>query len=277
MRSGLACGWRLRSWFDYLVHDDSTTGIDVADHLTEARQRARQMLASEAHLGAVDDWRCVLVSARDAVILIWLTWVALQGFGDPPFTGMMLVAMAVALALLVGMSTGRSTFAQVRHYASELERERAEIRDNFDEEREEIRALYAAKGFREPLLGQIVDTLAADDDRLLKVMMEEELGLSMYHINHPLIVGLWNFSAALAAGLVLALPVALFSPGAAYWWIPLCGAVVLVILSVIAAWATGRSITEFFTVGVTIALVTGGVVYFLGQWLVRFVNGSPMS
>lgn len=235
------------------------------------------MLASEAHLGAVDDWRRVLVSARDAVILVWLTWVALLGFGGPPFTGMMLVAMAVALALLVGMSTGRSTLAQVRYYASELERERAEIRDHFDEEREEIRALYAAKGFREPLLGQIVDTLAADDDRLLKVMMEEELGLSMYHINHPLIVGLWNFSAALVAGLVLALPVALFPPGTAYWWIPLCGAVLLMILSIIAAWATRRSIIEFFTVGMTIALVTGGVVYFLGQWLVRFVNGSLMS
>jgi len=43
---------------------------DAADHVAEARQRARQVLAGESHIGAVDDWRRALVSARDALILI---------------------------------------------------------------------------------------------------------------------------------------------------------------------------------------------------------------
>ena len=63
------------------------------------------VLGGESQLGAVDDWRKRLVSARDALILVWLAWVGLHGFGDPPFTGYFLVAFAVGLALLMGIST----------------------------------------------------------------------------------------------------------------------------------------------------------------------------
>ena len=244
---------------------------DAADHVAEARQRARQVLAGESHIGAVDDWRRALVGARDALILIWLAWVALHGFGDPPFTGWMLVALAVALALLLGISTARSTRTQVEYYAAEMDRERTEIRTNFEHEREEVRELYAAKGFRDPLLTQIVETLSADDDRLLKVMMEEELGLSLYHVNHPLIVGLWNFAGALVAGLALALPTAWMGPGSAHWWMPLGGCLLLAAASWVSARSTGRSMIEFFAVGVVMALVTGGVTYALSQWFAQFI------
>ncbi len=242
---------------------------DAADHVTEARQRARQVLAGESHLGAVDDWRRALVSARDALIFVWLAWVGLHGFGDPPFTGWMLVALTVALAVLVGISTARSTYTQVQYYAAELDRERHEIRTDFEHEREEVRALYAAKGFQEPLLGQIVDTLSADDDRLLKVMMEEELGLSLSHVNHPLLVGLWNFLGALIAGLALSLPAALTHSGTAHWWMPTGGTILLAVYAYLSARYTGRRIMESFTVGMVMAVVTGGIAYTLSQWFAQ--------
>jgi len=253
-----------------------TGGIvaDAADHVTEARRRARQVLSGEAHLGAVDDWRRALVSARDTLILIWLAWVTLHGFGDPPIAGYALVALSMGTAFLMGISVGRSTYTQVQYYASELDRERAEIRDDYEHEREEVRALYAAKGFRDPLLSQIVDTLSADEDRLLKVMMEEELGLAMYHVNHPLVVGLWNFAASAAAGLVLALPVALSGAGFAHIWMPAAGAAAIGVLAIISALATGRSMMEFLTVGLVMAIVTGGVAFALSQWLAGFVSSA---
>lgn len=257
------------------VHEPDPAGLDAAaDHITEARQRARQVLSSEAHLGAVDDWRRVLVSARDAVILVWLVWVALHAYGDPPFTAWMLTALAIGLALLCGISTGRSTYMQLEYYTSELDRERMEIRENFDGEREEVRALYAAKGFREPLLGQIVDTLCSDDDRLLKVMMEEELGLLMYHVPHPVVVGLWNFGGSLVAGLTLAWPLAYLTAPASHLWMPIGGVVLLAIIAVAAAKATQRRAIEFFATGVVTAAITGGVVYFLSQWFSGFLAGT---
>lgn len=259
---------------DAPVVDDKAISGDAADHVVDARQRARLVLSGESHIGAIDDWRRTLISARDALILIWLTWLGLHGFGDPSFIGWMLVAMSVALAFLTGISTARSTQAQVDYYTAELQRERAEIRDDREHEREEVVALYAAKGFQEPLLTQIVDVLCADDDRLLKVMMEEELGLSLFHVNHPLLVGLWNFAAAVAAGLVLAVPVAMNGPSFAFTWIPSAGCVVLAVVSVISARATGRSVFEFFAVGIIMAIVTGGVVYTLAQWFSQFVVGG---
>ncbi len=240
---------------------------DAADHITEARHRAREVFSGEAHLSDVDDWRRTFVSARDALTLLWITWVGLHGLGDPPYTVNLLVALAVAMALWRGISTGRATLTKIQYYATELDRERSEIQHHFEHEKEEVRALYAAKGFRPPLLDQIVDTLAADDDRLLKVMMEEELGLSMHHMSHPLAVGLWNFAGPLAAGLGLVLPLLWIPPDAAHTWVPVGGAVLMALISGIAARISGRSFIEFFAVGVITAVVTGGVAYYLAQWL----------
>jgi len=239
----------------------------VTDHLSEARNRAREMLSTEAHLGDVDDWRRALVSGRDAIIVIWMVWLAMHGLNDPPFTGPLLAAVSIGLALLLGISTARSTYMQVQFYAEELERERREIRDSFPQEREEIRALYAAKGFSGTLLEQIVDTLCADDDRLLKIMMEEELGLNLHHVHHPLMVGIWNFGGALAPGLLLTLPLLWLSTAAAHGWMPIAAAFLLLIVSVVSALATKRNTLGCFAVAVIMAGVTGGVAYFLAQWL----------
>lgn len=247
---------------------------EAADHVSEARLRARQVLGSEAHLGAVDDWRRALVSARDALILTWVIWLALTGFGSGLSIGPFLLALTLALALLVGISTGRSTYLQVQYYESELERERNEIHNSFDHECDEVRALYAAKGFREPLLTQIVDTLTSDEDRLLKLMLEEELGLSTEHMNHPLVVGLWNFLGAFLAGGMLALPLIWLSPQESRVWMPAGGILLMGVVSVVSSRATRRSVVELFATGVVMATITGGVAYLLSQWLAGIAGGT---
>lgn len=249
------------------AHDGVPSTSDTAEHVSEARMRARHLLSSEAHVGAVDDWRRALVSARDTLLLIFLIWATLRGFGTPALSGHMLTAMAVGIALFFGVSTGRATRLQVQYFSDELERERSEIRDHFEHECEEVRELYAAKGFHGPLLDQVVDTLTSDDDRLLKVMMEEELGLLVHHMTHPLLVGVWNFTASVLVGLMLALPTVWLSASASRVWVPACGAVVLAVISLIAARAARRGFVEFFAAGTMMAVATGGVAYFLAQWL----------
>ena len=71
---------------DHHPQPPQSTNSDAADHVVEARQRARQVLAGESHLGDVDDWRRTLISARDTLLMIWITWTLLYGFGEPPFT-----------------------------------------------------------------------------------------------------------------------------------------------------------------------------------------------
>lgn len=85
-----------------------------------------------------------------------------------------------------------------------LEQEKWEIEHNRPQERDELRELYRAKGFEGKLLEDVLQVLMADGDRLLKVMVEEELGLSLENVEHPLKQGLGaGLGASLAAVLCL--------------------------------------------------------------------------
>jgi hypothetical protein len=67
-----------------------------------------------------------------------------------------------------------------------IEEERWEIEHNREQEREELREMYKVKGFSGKLLDDVVDVLMSDDNRLLGVMLEEELGLHLEVHEHPL-------------------------------------------------------------------------------------------
>ena len=86
-----------------------------------------------------------------------------------------------------------------------IEEERWEIEHHRPQEKEELRALYAARGFSGKLLDEAIEVLMADDNRLLQVMLEEELGLSLESYEHPLKQALGAFSGAVISGMVLIL------------------------------------------------------------------------
>ena len=80
-----------------------------------------------------------------------------------------------------------------------VEEERYEIENHRQQEREELKELYRAKGFQGKLLDEVVDVLMADGERLLKVMVEEELGLSLQSQEHPLKQGAGSALGAFVA------------------------------------------------------------------------------
>ncbi len=72
-----------------------------------------------------------------------------------------------------------------------IEDEKYEIEHHRKREREELEMIYSAKGFSGPLLNDVIDTLMADDNRLLQVMIEEEMGLTLGQFEHPLKQGMF--------------------------------------------------------------------------------------
>lgn len=76
-----------------------------------------------------------------------------------------LLATGFAAAITESISMGAvgytSSIAQRDYYRAEQDRETAEIETMPGEEREEIRKIYAAKGFSGDLLEQVVDTITA--------------------------------------------------------------------------------------------------------------------
>src|SRR5919202_1292330 len=92
-----------------------------------------------------------------------------------------LLAAGFAAAITESISMGAvgytSSVAERDYYQAEQDRENQEIGAVPDAERQEVRDIYAAKGFSGALLDHVVDTITANRDTWIETMMSEELKL----------------------------------------------------------------------------------------------------
>jgi vacuolar iron transporter family protein len=92
-----------------------------------------------------------------------------------------LVVTGIAAAITESISMGAvayTSFGSDRDfYLAERETEQSEISSDPDEEREEIREIYATKGFRGQLLDDVVETITSNRETWVSTMMNEELHL----------------------------------------------------------------------------------------------------
>lgn len=180
--------------------DDSFShfkGKDAMGHVAEAQAEgiidSAEIHGTETpgHLAAAAD------SARDTAAAMALVWA-------------LLVQLHQSSALLLGIFAAGWTFWKIGRSAwlgwFRLERlhrvlaqEKWEIEHHRQQERDELRVLYAAKGFEGKLLEDVLDVLMADGDRLLRVMVEEELGLRLQAYEHPLKQALGSLIGAVFA------------------------------------------------------------------------------
>ncbi len=92
-----------------------------------------------------------------------------------------LIAAGLAASFTESISMGAvayTSFGSVRDfYIAQRRREQEEIEAEPDVERQEIRDIYAAKGFQGQLLEDVVNTITANRDAWVDTMMNEELHL----------------------------------------------------------------------------------------------------
>lgn len=87
------------------------------------------------------------------------------------------------------------------NYEKHKRREYWEIENQPDCERQEIAAIYAAKGFSGRLLDRVVKQITEDKDRWVDVMMKEELMMSEEQ-RSPFKIGLVTYMSFIAIGLI---------------------------------------------------------------------------
>ena len=137
--------------------------------------------------------------------------------------------------------------------------ERYEIEHHRPQEKEELRAFYEAKGFSGKLLDEVVEVLMADDNRLLQIMLEEEMGLNLESYEHPLKQAFGALVGVVGAGLIMSLGL-YFLPN----WGPLICAFVVISLSAGgAAQAERRAVLPAIIWNDAVAALAAGVAYFL--------------
>lgn len=135
-------------------------------------------------------------AARETAFLMLLIWSLFR----PDFPSYLQIALFFLGWTIWKM--GRSAWlgwSRLERLHRLVAEEKWEIDHHRDQEREELKALYEAKGFKGKLLDDVIEVLMADGDRLLRVMLEEELGLRLEKQEHPLKLALGSCLGALSA------------------------------------------------------------------------------
>lgn len=161
------------------MSNDHFKGKEALGHVAEAQAKgilsAAEIHGTEipGHLSAACD------AAREiAIFLLILSFFTLS----LPF----LIIFTLSFLVWKGGRSAWLGWFRLERMHRIVDQERWEIKHHRKQEREELKELYRTKGFEGKLLEEVLDVLMADDERLLKVMVEEELFLTVGNFEHPL-------------------------------------------------------------------------------------------
>jgi hypothetical protein len=199
-------------------------------------------------------------AARDSAILLASLWLFLQHFNLNPHS-MLTYLTIIAISWLIWKS-GRSAWigwSRLERLHRILAQEKWEIEHNRAQEREELTALYAAKGLTGKLLTDVIDVFMADGDRLLRVMVEEELGLSLRSTEHPLKQGLGAAIGCIFTSCIAFLLLYLFPQ----WGIILGCIIAVGAAAALASQQSQNRITNAVVWNIGLAIVSIGTAFFL--------------
>lgn len=248
--------------------NDHFNGREAIEHVAEAH--AKGLIASSeihgaetpGHISALAD------AARDTALVLLLVWTILIPFHIAAFSLIKILAV-----FSFGWSIwkcGRSAWlgwSRLERLHRILEQERWEIQHQRPQERLELQALYSAKGLEGKLLDDVLDVLMADDNRLLRVMVEEELGLSLESHEHPLKQGLGALIGSLLSALTCLIGLVL-SP---HFGIIVASLMVMGICGVILAYHAKNRLVSAAIWNIGLGALSFGTVYFLLEYLFQMV------
>lgn len=240
-------------------------GKSVSEHLKEARLRGSSV-SSETHGMELPGQ---LLAAADAsretsllFLLLWTLFYPLHLLDTPT----LFLGISFSIGWIV-WRTGKCAllgYGRLDRLHRVIEEEQWEIGHHRQQEKDELRQMYAAKGFSGKLLDEVVDVLMADDNRLLQVMLEEELGLSLQAYEHPL-----KQAAGAFVGTVISCSVLVIAEHFWSWGGPIASFLLLITTTRLLARREKRSPLKPITWICAVALLSGSCIYFL----TKLING----
>ncbi len=103
----------------------------------------------------------------------------------------LLAGMAEMFAGAISMFFGAyiSSKSQREFFVKEIRRERRELEENPEEEKEETRIIFRDMGFEDDEVETIVSRLTKNKKSWLRIMMREEMGIIVEEMENPLKIG----------------------------------------------------------------------------------------
>ena len=222
--------------------------LDEILHHTHRDPHRRASSLSDFILGAQDG----LVNVLGVILGI------AAATDDPRIVLVAGLATTFAESISMGAVAFTTTLADADLYQSEREREYRHIKEIPNLEKQEVREIYESKGFRGDLLKRIVETVTANKDVWVAVMMAEEHQLAPVDRRQALraawIVGL----SAVVGSLIPLAPFLFLSIAASMWASVIVTAAVLFAIGMYKARVTvgrpARSGLEMAVIGTLSAL-----------------------
>src|SRR5712692_3573356 len=163
------------------------------------------------------DWmREIVFGLNDGLVTTLVFIMVVSGITS---NHLVLVVLGEVLAGGVSMALGGYLAARTANEVLEkrIATERYEIKHEPEEERAELRAIYRDKGFSGPLLRRVVDHLTSNDERWLRAMVRDELGVVENEQINPWLQGLQIGISFVIGGLIPTVPVLLSLPQTRWW------------------------------------------------------------
>ena len=184
-----------------------------------------------------------------------------------------ILILGAANLIADGFSMAASNYLGTRAEAEDYRRlervEKRHIEIAPEGEREEVRQIYAEKGFADVELERVVELITSDKQRWIETMLTEEYGLPR-KIRSAWIAGATTFAAFLVCGLLPLLPFIFGAANSFLYSIILTGAVFFLIGSVKSRWSTdswwSSGLTTFLVGGAaaTLAYIAGVILKNVG-------------
>lgn len=243
---------------------DHFKGKSVVGHLKEARSKGA-IASAEVHgsempgsLAAAAD------AAKETALVFLLLWFLFKEMQLPDIFPVLFIFSGGWLLWKAGRSALLG-WARLNRLHRLIEEERWEIEHHREQEREELTELYQAKGFEGKLLEEVVAVLMADDNRLLRVMLEEELGLTLEIHEHPLKQAAGAaFGVLLTAGIsflgLVLLPL---------YGVPIAAALALTFFSALAAKLEKNDLLSTVIWTLSLAFLSCGTLIFLTRSVIH--------
>ena len=202
------------------------------------------------------------------------TFAVVAGVAGAELSTTIILILGVANLIADGFSMAAGNYSGVKAERDDYHRLReTELRHialSPEGEREEIRQIFAAKGFEGEDLTRAVEIITSHQERWIEVMVEEEYGAPKSN-RSPLRAGAATFAAFLICGAVPLLPF-VFGAGsnALLSAVIMTGAVFFGIGAMKSKWSTARwwtSALETFVIGMTAAGFAYAVGALLKGWI----------
>ena len=159
----------------------STTPRDTAP-----RSRLDSLLKGERHVSSGTWIADAIYGANDGLGAVFGLVAGVAG-GAASSHFILLAGIAGAVASAVSMGSGAYLAAKSERevHDAEMARERREITEDPEEEREELSLFYQLKGLTEDEANMLAERISQDEEQFLKVLASEELGLSEERLPKP--------------------------------------------------------------------------------------------